>query len=225
MLCTDELRMQIATRMGRFERLDAQAQGHEQVLKAAAVAIVVTDVGPGTHLPGIVDLAAGQWSGEAALMLTRRAQTLRNHAGQWAFPGGRVDPGESLIECALREMHEEVGVVLPETAVIGLLDDFVTRSGFCMTPVLVWGGEQLHTEHNPAEVASVHRIPLEEFMRADAPMLDATDTSEEPILRMPVGDDYIAAPTAALIYQFREVALLDRQTRVGHFEQPEFAWR
>ena len=66
---------------------------------------------------------------------------------------------------------------------------------------------------------------MTEFLRADAPILEALDGSEHPVLKMPVGDNWIAAPTAALIYQFREVCLLDRATRVAHFEQPHFAWK
>jgi len=189
----------------------------------AAVAITVTDVGHGAQLPGLPDHA--DWQSEAALLLTRRSATLRKHAGQWAFPGGRLDPGETPIETALREMHEEVDLALSEDRVLGCLDDFVTRSGFVMTPVVVWAGAGARTEPNPAEVASVHRIPVSEFLRDDAPMLEVADSSEHPVLRMPVGDDHIAAPTAALIYQFREVCLLGRDTRVAHFEQPEFAWR
>lgn len=189
----------------------------------AAVAITVTDVGHGAQLPGLPEHA--EWQPEAALLLTRRSATLRKHAGQWAFPGGRLDPGETPIETALREMHEEVDLALGEDRVLGCLDDFVTRSGFVMTPVVVWAGAGARTEPNPAEVASVHRIPVSEFLRDDAPMLSAADSSEHPVLRMPVGDDHIAAPTAALIYQFREVCLLGRDTRVAHYEQPEFAWR
>jgi hypothetical protein len=109
--------------------------------------------------------------------------------------------------------------------VLGRLDDFATRSGFVMTPIVVWGGPGLDLWPNPQEVASVHRIPLSEFLRLDAPQLDASAAGEHPVLRMPVGDDHIAAPTAAIIYQFREVCLLGRPTRVAHFEQPEFAWR
>ncbi|MYF09708.1 MAG: CoA pyrophosphatase, partial [Gammaproteobacteria bacterium] len=150
---------------------------------------------------------------------------LRNHPGQWAFPGGRLDAGEAPVQTALRELREEVDVHLDQGEVIGTLDDFVTRSGFVMSPVVVWGGPGLKTKHNPSEVASVHRIPLTEFMREDAPLLDQVASSEHPMLRMPVGDDWIAAPTAALIYQFREVCLLGRHTRVAHYEQPAFAWR
>ena len=219
MLCNQTLRQRIADNLSTFSAVPAT----DPALRRAAVAITVTDVGPGADLPGFEDEPG--WSESAALLLTRRSLHLRNHPGQWAFPGGRVDPGETLIETALREMHEEVGVDLGQDQVLGVLDDFVTRSGFAMTPVIVWGGSDLNTEHNPDEVASVHRIPLIEFMREDAPFLDVTHTSEHPVLRMPVGEDYIAAPTAALIYQFREVCLAGRHTRVAHFEQPEFAWR
>ena len=219
MECNDHLRQSIAQRLQGFERHEAAGAG----MRKAAVAVCVTEVGPGAGLPGINDIQG--WSNQAALMLTRRSQKLRNHPGQWAFPGGRQDSGETLIQAALRELSEEVDVWLDESSVLGLLDDFVTRSGFAMTPVVVWGGEQLRASPNPDEVESIHRIPLTEFLRADAPMLDSVSTSEHPVLRMPVGDDYIAAPTAALIYQFREVCLLERHTRVSHFEQPEFAWK
>lgn len=219
MNCNAELKQRIVDHLSAFE----PAKATDASLRKASVAITITDVGPGADLPGIED--APGWSDEAALLLTRRSSKLRHHPGQWAFPGGRVDAGETLVQTALREMHEEVGLALEEDSVLGVLDDFVTRSGFVMTPVVVWGGSNVKTDHSPDEVESVHRIPLQEFMRDDAPLLLANETSEHPILRMPVGEDYIAAPTAALIYQFREVCLFGRHTPVAHFEQPEFAWR
>ena len=136
-----------------------------------------------------------------------------------------MDPGETVAQTALREMHEEVGIEIDEVHVLGCLDDFVTRSGFAITPVVIWGGPNLQAEPNPEEVASIHRIPIKELFRADAPKLRKVKTSEHPILRMPVGRDAIAAPTAALIYQFREVCLSGKETRVAHYEQPRFAWR
>ena len=135
----------------------------------AAVAITLIDTGFGADLPGLPRHQS--WQSSAALLLTRRSAQLRKHAGQWAFPGGRLDPGETVVEAALREMHEEVGVNIGADEVLGQLDDFVTRSGFVMTPIVVWGGAQLETHPNPDEVASVHRIPLTEFLREDAPIL------------------------------------------------------
>jgi len=189
----------------------------------AAVALAVVDEGPGARLDGIA--APAGWSGDAALLLTRRALQLRQHAGQWALPGGRMDAGESPEEAALRELHEEVGLPLTPGQVLGRLDDYATRSGFVITPVVVWAGAARELVPNPGEVASIHRIPLREFLREDAPMLEPTEHSPHPVLRMPVGSSWIAAPTAAFLYQFREVCLRGRATRVAHFDQPRFAWK
>jgi mutator protein MutT len=190
---------------------------------AAAVAVAITDEGHGADLSGLPRHAA--WSTAAALILTRRSARLRRHAGQWALPGGRIDAGETPEQAALRELAEEVNLPLDEGSVLGRLDDFVTRSGFAVTPVVVWAGAARGMSPNPDEVQSIHRIPVTEFMRADAPLLDARQGSEHPVLRMPVGDNWIAAPTAALLYQFRELCILGRHTRVAHFEQPSFAWK
>lgn len=219
MLCDEELRERVRAHLAGFEpRLAETDEAHR-----AAVAVTITDAAHGAELDGLPRHDA--WNPEAALILTRRSAMLRSHPGQWAFPGGRLDPGESAVETALREMHEEIAVVLPQAAVLGRLDDFVTRSGFVMSPIVVWGGPRLALWPNPQEVASAHRIPLGEFLREDAPQLEAVEDGDHPILRMPVGDDYIAAPTAAILYQFREVCLRGRHTRVAHFEQPRFAWK
>jgi hypothetical protein len=78
---------------------------------------------------------------------------------------------------------------------------------------------------NPDEVERIHRVPLLELLREDAPMLETIPESRHPVLKMPLGDDWFAAPSAAIAYQFREVALHGRSTRVAHFEQPYFAWQ
>lgn len=219
MQCDDELRRRIAENLAAFEAIESRVDDAHH----AAVALTVTDVALGSGLPGLARFDA--WQPDAGLILTRRSSKLRDHPGQWALPGGRLDEGESPPQTALREMREEINICLAEDRVVGLLDDFVTRSGFVMTPVVVWGGPGLQAEPNPDEVASVHRIPLGEFLREDAPLLDEVAGSEHPVLRMPMGATWIAAPTAALLYQFREVCLLGRHTRVAHFEQPTFAWR
>lgn len=215
----DALRQQLVDRLAAWP-LHAPS---EDGLKRAAVALAVTDEGPGSGLWGLQK--TGHWSTQAALILTKRATHLRRHAGQWALPGGRIDNDETPEETALRELAEEVGLQLAPTDVLGRLDTFITRSGFAMTPVVVWAGEARKLVPDPAEVASIHRIPVSEFLRADAPMLEALEGSEHPVLKMPLGDNWIAAPTAALIYQFREVCLLGRDTRVAHYEQPTFAWK
>ena len=189
----------------------------------AAVALVVTEEGPGAQVGSLP--AYTNWSTQAALVLTRRALHLRHHANQWALPGGRIEAGESPEQAALRELREEVGLSLPPEAVLGRLDDYATRSGFIITPVVLWADAARAMVPNADEVASIHRITLAEFLRADAPLLEHLPDQPHPVLRMPVGDRWIAAPTAAALYQFREVCLLGRPTRVAHFGQPEFAWR
>jgi 8-oxo-dGTP pyrophosphatase MutT (NUDIX family) len=162
---------------------------------------------------------------QAAYILTTRATRLSSHAGQRAYPGGRVDPGETVEQAALRELEEEVGLKLDSSSVLGRLDDYATRSGYVITPIVVWGGSNVELKPNPGEVDLIHRIPLSELMRDEAPILETIDESEHPVLKMPLGDEWFAAPSAAIAYQFREVALLGRSTRVAHYEQPHFAWK
>lgn len=215
----DALRRRIGRHLREFE----VHRRRDDALRHAAVALALVDEAAGADLPGLPRHAVG--SERAALVLTRRAADLPDHPGQWALPGGSVDAGETAEETALRELLEEVGLELQPSSVLGHLDDFVTRSGFVITPVVVWAGGEISLDASPGEVASVHRIPVEEFLREDAPVLETIPESERPVLRMPVGESSIAAPTAAILYQFREVALLGRATRVAHFEQPLFAWR
>lgn len=217
--CDTAFKTRVASYLATFQTEVADASRG----RAAAVAVTITDAGHGPGLPGFE--LHSQWQTRAALVLTRRSAKLRNHAGQWAFPGGRCDHGETPEQTALREMEEEIGLVLPTTAVIGRLDDFVTRSGYVMTPVVIWAGPQSNLVPNAEEVASIHRIPVAEFLREDAPILEPGPDEGRPVLRMPVGSDWIAAPTAAILYQFREVCLRGLQTRVAHFDQPAFAWR
>ena len=219
MQCDAHLLERIRANLNVLPRLSLGEPGH----RAAAVAVAVAEEGHGADLPDLARHA--DWSSAAALVLTRRSARLRNHAGQWALPGGRIDDGETPEQAALRELAEEVGLELDERAVIGRLDDFVTRSGYVMTPVVVWAGSARAMMPNPDEVASIHRIPVQELMREDAPMLEHLDEHEHPVLRMPIGSDWIAAPTAAILYQFREVCVAGRATRVSHFEQPKFAWK
>ena len=207
----------------RLQAFDLHAAG-EHPHHAAAVAVAITEEGLGAELDGMEQHR--HWSDRAALVLTRRAEHLRNHAGQWALPGGRIEADETPEDAALRELAEEVDLVLdPSSAILGRLDDYVTRSGFVITPVVVWAGAARAMRPNPSEVQSIHRIPIEEFGRADAPMLSSGPDAARPVLRMPVGTSWIAAPTAAVLLQFRELCLGGRVTRVAHFDQPEFAWR
>jgi len=215
---SDTLRGLIRTRLQRhpLQTIPITDKQH------AAVALTILDRREDVNLGDIPFHPAD--ASQAALILTIRAARLKNHGGQRAFPGGRVDGNETVEQAALRELAEEVGLQLDQDQILGRLDDYETRSGFVITPVVVWGGSVGELHANPAEVESIHRIPCSELLRSDAPILQYKRRSEHPVLKMPLGNDWIAAPTAALAYQFREVALLGKTTRVAHFEQPRFAW-
>ncbi|WP_407816074.1 NUDIX hydrolase, partial [Staphylococcus aureus] len=86
--------------------------------------------------------------------VTKRPSKMRAHPGQFALPGGSVDPGESSEQAAVRELSEELGVDVPESKIIGRLDDYVTRSGFVIRPFVMWSGEDIGgLVPNPDEVA------------------------------------------------------------------------
>lgn len=158
--------------------------------------------------------------------MTRRSATLRAHSRQWALPGGRRDQGESAVEGALRELHEEVGLQVGPDDVLGQLDDYATRSGYVITPVVVWSDRAWQDlTPNPDEVELVRPFRFRELARRDSPVLQRVAESDGEVLSMNFHDDVIYAPTGALLYQFREVALFGRHTRVAHYEQPLFAWR
>ena len=173
--------------------------------------------------PAAVALAIVDDGEELALLLTRRAAGMRAHPGQWALPGGRADDGETTVAAALRELEEELGLCCPEEDVLGLLDDYPTRSGYVITPVVVWCGRTAALTPNPDEVASVHVVRFSE-LDVD-PRFVTIPESSAPVIQLPLLGGYVHAPTAALLHQFREVALHARLTRVAHYEQPVFAWR
>jgi 8-oxo-dGTP pyrophosphatase MutT (NUDIX family) len=215
-----ELRRRLQARLDAFDRHEIARPD----ARRAAVALAIVDEGHGADVDGLTRHAAP--SDRAALLLTRRSASLRAHAGQWALPGGRLDDSETPADAALRELAEEVGLVLPAGALMGRLDDYATRSGYVITPLVVWAGAGDALVLNPAEVDSVHRIPFAELLRSDAPILEPPhEPGGAPVLKMPVGTRWIAAPTAAFLYQFSECCLHGRTTRVAHFDQPMFAWR
>jgi hypothetical protein len=150
---------------------------------------------------------AGDGSGETAFLLTRRAPKLRAHAGQWALPGGRLDAGETAV-----------------VDILGPLDDYPTRSGYAITPVVAWLDDTAALAPNPDEVASVHRIRLDHISGEDAVRFIAIPESDRPVIQLRIGDGFVHAPTAAMVYQLRELAA-GRITRVDQLEQPVFAWR
>jgi 8-oxo-dGTP pyrophosphatase MutT (NUDIX family) len=179
----------------------------------------------GRRRAAVAEVLLPDEEGRACFLITRRAATLRRHTGQWALPGGRVDTGETAERAALRELQEEVGLTLDESTVLGVLDDYGTRSGFIITPVVVWAEPDHELVANPHEVARIHRVPLADLEGPDVPRLIRIPESDRPVIQLPLLGTLIHAPTAAVLYQMREVVVHGRPTRVDHFEQPVWAWR
>ncbi len=174
-----------------------------------------------THAAVAITVVARR--GEACFLLTRRTATLRNHSGQYALPGGRVDPGETAEQAALRELHEELGLDLGPDRVLGRLDDYPTRSGYAMAPVVVWGADAGPVRPSPHEVARVHYVPLAQLQQP--PIIVEEPGNPDRVMRLRLQGRFIHAPTAAVLHQFAEVGLAGRTTRVRHFGQPRFTWR
>jgi 8-oxo-dGTP pyrophosphatase MutT (NUDIX family) len=235
----DRLRVNLAVHDIRHHPLDGR--------RHAAVSVIVLDSDHEAHgtdhvyeqlgpmarrelmkgVPGIEDDPSFDGSvsgtaGGAAFLLTRRGARMKDHPGQWALPGGRIDTGETPEEAARREVSEEVG--LTDLELLGQLDDYPTRSGYVITPFVFWAGADAEPVAEPGEVQSVHRIGIAELLRADSPRFVSIPESERPVIQVPVGGDLIHAPTGAVMYQFRAVAYDGVAERVDEYEQPVFAW-
>jgi ADP-ribose pyrophosphatase YjhB (NUDIX family) len=228
------------------DQICANLAGHDRrtvtdpTKRHAAVAVVLVDsivgedrVDPapvddwidGRAMPEDLDGRMIDVSGGAAFLLCRRTSRLSSHAAQWALPGGRLDPGESVTDAALRELDEEVGVTLPKSAVLGLLDDYPTRSGYVITPVVIWGGGRLEPHPAPDEVVAVYRVGLHQLQREDSPRFITIPESARPVVQIPLGNDLIHAPTGAVLLQLRWLGLEGRHDPVDELEQPVFAWK
>ena len=234
----DTLRATIAANLAEHDRLALPLDGRRH----AAVAILLVDSVAGSDqvdpfgasaddlsvIPSDVSDLDGRMAdvaGGASFVLCRRSAGLNRHASQWALPGGRLDAGETAVDAALRETDEEIGVRLGHDSVLGLLDDYATRSGYVITPVVVWGGTGIDIVAHPDEVLAAYRIGLHQLTRSDSPRFVTIPESDRPVVQVPLGGDLIHAPTGALLVQFRWVALDGRvNERVHDFEQPVFAW-
>ncbi len=202
------LRITVRDRLDEFE-----VQTHpKDELRDAAVALVIADDAK---------------SGEASILMTLRPPKLNRHGGQYALPGGRLDPGETDVVAAIRELDEELGLTLGDGDILGRLDHFPTRSGFRIAPIVMWCDDISAMRPDPSEVAQVFHLPLSELNSPDIPRLKASDNSPHPVLSafFPTLGHHMYAPTAAILYQFREVALRGAPTRAAHYDQPSFAWK
>jgi ADP-ribose pyrophosphatase YjhB (NUDIX family) len=211
----NSLRAVLAANLAAHERRALPLEGRRH----AAVAVVLVDSDPERH--GGATLGAG---GGASLLLCQRALRMTRHAGQWALPGGRIESGETPLDGCLRELDEELGVRLEPQNVVGWLDDYGTRSGYVITPVVLWGDADPDLHPSPGEVFAVVRVTLRELVDAE-PRFIAIPQSDRPVLQLPLGNQLIHAPTGAVLFQLRQVGLLGRTgERVAEIEEPVFAW-
>jgi len=234
----DALRTRVLGHLAGHERRVMDTAGRRH----AAVAVVLVDSQVGEDrvdpspwdaadmelIPGGAHGLDGRMvdvSGGAAFLLCRRSSKLRAHPGQWALPGGRIDEGEDAVAAAIRETDEELGVRLSPDRVLGLLDDYPTRSGYVITPVVLWGGGRLELRPSPDEVLAVYRVGLHQLLRADSPRFIDIPESDRPVVQIPLGNDLIHAPTGAVLLQLRRLGLDGDASRVDDLEQPTFAWR
>jgi 8-oxo-dGTP pyrophosphatase MutT (NUDIX family) len=172
-------------------------------LSPAAVAIVVMD-----------------GDGAPCVPIFQRTSNMSRHAGQMALPGGRLHDGESAEECAIREFREELGLGVNSSDVLGMLDDFDTRSGFTITPVVIWtDAPAAALRPSNFEVAQLYVIAIPELRAA----VSTARPGQAFSLRLERLE--VFAPTAAILYQFSEVALDGREARVTDFYQPPFTHR
>lgn len=237
----DDLRARLNVNLAGHDRRTHDLVGRKHAAVAIVIVVIVDSVAGQdrddppipdswlmTDVPGDTAGLDGRMlgvAGGAAFLLCRRASRLSSHSGQWALPGGRLDSGESPIDGALRELDEELGLRLRSDAVIGLLDDYPTRSGYVITPVVVWGGDDVRLTPSPNEVVAVYRIGLHALASGE-PRFVTIPESDRPVIQLPLGADLIHAPTGAVLLQFRWIAMEARvNERVDHLEQPVFAWR
>ncbi len=186
-----------------------QINGEDQSLRKASVGIIIVE----------------SQEGKAGFILTRRSKGLRNHSYQYALPGGRIDPGETREETVLREVREEIGISVSNNEILGCLDEYETRSGFSITPVVLWVEDLTTMVPEPNEVDEILIIDLEELFRNDSPRWVDIDESEKQVLQLPIKNRLIHAPTAALLYQFKEVGIAGNLLRTDHVEEPIWAWK
>lgn len=205
----DRLRSHLRQKLNRFPWQEFD----DPELRHAAVALVITTIPGSSDSPGI--------------LLTRRPARLNQHSGQYALPGGKLDPGETVFGAARRELQEELGLSLDESAILGRLDDYPTRSGFKITPVVLWAGADAELAPSVDEVAEVFHIPFAELDSDALPIYEQGVDDDRPVLcsEFPTLGHRMYSPTAAVMYQFREVAIRGLHTKVAHYDQPRFAWK
>ena len=179
----DRVRKLLASRTPR--------KAHDTALKQASV---------------LLPLFEGQAGGAPALWLVRRSVEMRAHSGQVALPGGKREPGDvDLLATALREMHEEIGLVPGEVDVLGALDDYATHTGFVITPYVGWVSNPFTPEPRATEVARVFAVPLATFDVDPRPITMSLGSSKRIVLSYEAAGETIWGITAAILRRFSEL--------------------
>jgi 8-oxo-dGTP pyrophosphatase MutT (NUDIX family) len=147
------------------------------------------------------------------VLLTERAAHLKHHAGQISFPGGRIEAGgETPVDAALREAHEEIGLEPRKVAIAGALDTHVTGTGFSVTPVVGFIAGPFLARPDPAEVTGVFEVPLPHFLAPGA----VQETYRERFgcrfrsYEFHYENRVIWGATAAILVTFRQILLEDK---------------
>jgi len=146
------LRERLAERHEAGHALDAAALG---LHRDTRLAFQNLEYRPAAVLAAVTD------RDDPGVLLTHRPTTMRAHAGEIAFPGGKLDPGETPVEAALREAWEELGIDMDKVHVIGTSDHYFTGSGFEITPVIGMVPPDIELNPNPSEVAQWFEAPLD----------------------------------------------------------------
>ncbi len=142
------------------------------------------------------------------VLLTRRASHLAHHPGQISFPGGRMEPGEvDPSETALREAHEEVSLPTDRVEVLGHLDDYVTVTGFRVSPVVGVITPPVALVPDPTEVDAIFEVPLAFLMDPSNHRHAVREVggTRRPHFAIPYGDHYIWGATAGILMNLYEV--------------------
>lgn len=159
----------------------------------------------GSLRPASVLIPLVDHGGHLSVLLTQRTDHLNHHPGQISFPGGRAEPEDvDVIATALRETHEEIGIEPELIDVIGCLDDYITRTGFAITPVVGVMRPPLLLEPDPNEVADIFEVPLNFLMDRKNHLLDQRtfEGYQRQFYAMQYDERYIWGATAGMLVNF-----------------------